>query len=87
MERSRIIQLEDFFEIVYGRRNTKKNQLMKSPSAPAVKARAKQMLMGEGYIDVKDYRLGIFNYLTKGGIFVYIIVISILYRIQGQSRE
>jgi len=30
------------------------SQLAKSPSAPAVKARAKQMLMGEGYIDVKD---------------------------------
>ena len=30
------------------------SQLMKSPSAPAIKARAKQMLMGEGYIDVKD---------------------------------
>ena len=29
-------------------------QLAKSPSAPAIKARAKQMLMGEGYIDVKD---------------------------------
>ena len=30
------------------------SQLMKSPAAPAIKARAKQMLMGEGYIDVKD---------------------------------
>ena len=30
------------------------SQLAKSPSAPAIKARAKQMLMGEGYIDVKD---------------------------------
>ena len=30
------------------------SQLAKSPSAPAVKARAKQMLMGEGYIDVQD---------------------------------
>ena len=30
------------------------SQLAKSPAAPAVKARAKQMLMGEGYIDVKD---------------------------------
>ena len=29
-------------------------QLAKSPSAPAIKARAKQMLMGEGYIDVQD---------------------------------
>ena len=28
------------------------SQLAKSPSAPAIKARAKQMLMGEGYIDV-----------------------------------
>ena len=30
------------------------SQLAKSPSAPAIKARAKQMLMGEGYIDVQD---------------------------------
>ena len=30
------------------------SQLAKSPAAPAIKARAKQMLMGEGYIDVKD---------------------------------
>ena len=30
------------------------SQLMKSPAAPAIKARAKQMLMGEGYIDVQD---------------------------------
>ena len=30
------------------------SQLAKSPSAPAVKARAKQMLMGEGYIDIQD---------------------------------
>ena len=30
------------------------SQLMKSPAAPAIKARAKQMLMGEGYVDVQD---------------------------------
>ena len=31
------------------------SQLAKSPSAPAIKARAKQMLMGEGYIDVQGF--------------------------------
>ena len=31
------------------------SQLAKSPSAPAIKARAKQMLMGEGYIDVTRF--------------------------------
>ena len=30
------------------------SQLAKSPAAPAIKARAKQMLMGEGYIDVNN---------------------------------
>ena len=30
------------------------SQLAKSPSAPSVKARAKQMLMGEDYINIKD---------------------------------
>ena len=30
------------------------SQLAKSPAAPAIKARAKQMLMGEGYIDVDN---------------------------------
>ena len=30
------------------------SQLAKSTAAPAIKARAKQMRMGEGYIDVKD---------------------------------
>ena len=30
------------------------SQLAKSPAAPAIKARAKQMLMGEGYIDVEN---------------------------------
>jgi len=30
------------------------SQLAKSPAAPAIKARAKQMLMGEGYVDVDN---------------------------------
>ena len=30
------------------------SQLAKSPAPPAVKSRAKQMLMGEGYIDVNN---------------------------------